>query len=164
MKQENDLRKFDINKPLKIRKFQEEDAEEASNLIKKTLREMNSKDYPPEVIDYLSNLYCPTTLKNISRERNFFLAEKDKKIIGTITLEHDYIGVLFIHPDYMNLGIGTLLMHHVEQIARENNIKKIRLNSSITAKLFYHKLGYELIKKNVHEDVGINYLMSKIIS
>lgn len=147
-----------------IRKFHENDAENASLLIRKTLKEINSIDYPSEFIDYLCELYSPERLKNLSKKRLFMVAEEDKKIFGTITLENTYLGVLFIHPEKLNKGIGTLLMNEIEQIARDNNIKKIKLNSSITAKTFYLKLGYKLIQKNVDKHVGVNFLMIKDIS
>lgn len=40
-------------------------------------------------------------------------------------------------------GIGTLVLHNLEQTARQWGVKTIRLNARENAKSFYLKLGYQ---------------------
>ena len=62
---------------IEIRKFKDEDALEASDLIRKTLSEENSKFYPNSVIEYMYNEFSPKFLIELSKEREFFVAIKN---------------------------------------------------------------------------------------
>ncbi len=146
---------------LVIRKFEDDDALEASDLIRKTLSEENSKFYPNSVIDYMSNEYSPKFLIELSKEREFFVAVANTKIIGTITIIDDYIGTVFVNPEHHNKGIGTKLMETIENLVREKRIKNLRLESSINAVEFYEKLGYNKKEKKDDRDYGITYIMTK---
>ena len=148
---------------IKIRKFLEGDALEASNLIRKTLSEENSKFYPNSVIEYMSNEFSPNFLIELSKERDFFVAIEKSTIIGTITIMNDYIGTVFVNPDEHSKGIGTKLMMTIENLAKERKIEKLRLQSSINAVDFYEKLGYKKGVQSQSEQYGITYEMSKAL-
>ncbi|MFX1443385.1 MAG: GNAT family N-acetyltransferase [Promethearchaeota archaeon] len=148
---------------IKIRKFKDEDAIEASYLIRKALSEVNSKYYPKSVIDYMCNEFSPEFLIGLSKEREFFVAFENSKIIGTITILNDYIGTVFVNPEYHSMGIGNKLMEIIENLAKERKIEKLRLNSSINAVNFYEKLGYKKGEQSQSEEYGITYEMSKIL-
>jgi GNAT superfamily N-acetyltransferase len=146
---------------ISVRKFNENDAKSVSNLIRKDLIEINSKDYPQSVIKYMYNEYSPSFLIKVSKEREFLVATISNKIVGSITLFNDYIGTLFVHPKYQKRGIGTLLMQNIETIARKKNISSLKLNSSVNAVDFYINLEYSKGKVNFDENYGITYNMSK---
>ncbi|TFG27813.1 MAG: GNAT family N-acetyltransferase [Promethearchaeota archaeon] len=146
-----------------VRKFRDEDALEASNLIRKTLYEVNSKFYPTSVINYMCNEFSPRFLIDLSKEREFFVAIENSKIIGTITIIYDYIGTVFVNPEQHFKGIGTKLMESIENLAKERKIKKLRLESSINAVNFYEKLGYKKGEISQSEEYGITYEMSKVL-
>ena len=99
-----------------IRKFKEEDALEASYLIRKTLSEENSKFYPDSVIKYMYNEFSPKFLIDLSKVREFFVAIQKSKIVGTITIVNDYIGTVFVNPEDHNKGIGKKLMETIESM------------------------------------------------
>ena len=144
-----------------IRKFKDKDAIEASNLIRKALSVVNSKFYPKLVIDFMCNEFSPEFLIKISKEREFFIAFEKTKIIGTITLINDYIGTVFVNPEFHHKGIGKKLMESIENLAREKRIKNLRLESSINAVDFYEKLGYKKGVETQSEEYGVTYEMSK---
>ncbi len=146
---------------IEIRKFKDEDALEASDLIRKTLSEENSKFYTNSVIEYMCNEFSPKFLIELSKEREFFVAIENSKMIGTITIINDYIGTVFVNPGYHSKGIGTKLMETIENLAKERKIEKLRLQSSINAEVFYEKLGYTKGEKRDDRDYGITYLMTK---
>ena len=148
---------------IEIRKFKDEDALEASDLIRKTLSEENSKFYPNSVIEYMCNEFSPKFLIELSKEREFFVAIKNSKMIGTITIINDYIGTVFVNPEYHSKGIGTKLMETIENLAKKRKIEKLRLESSINAVDFYEKLGYLKGEKSQSEEYGVTYEMSKAL-
>ena len=148
---------------IEIRKFKDEDALEASDLIRKTLSEENSKFYPNSVIEYMCNEFSPKFLIELSKEREFFVAIENSKIIGTITIIDNYIGTVFVNPDYQSKGIGTKLMETIENLAKERKIEKLRLQSSTNAVDFYEKLGYSKGEKSQSEEYGVTYEMSKAL-
>ena len=148
---------------ISVRKFKDDDALEASDLIRKTLSAVNSKFYPISVIKYMCNEFSPNFLIDLSKEREFFVAIEKSKIIGTITIINDYIGTVFVNPEYHCKGIGTKLMQTIENIAKERKIEKLRLQSSINAVDFYKKLGYKEGEKSQSEEYGVTYEMSKAL-
>ena len=148
---------------IEIRKFKDKDALEASDLIRKTLSEENSKFYPNSVIEYMYNEFSPQFLIELSKEREFFVAFENSEIIGTITIINDYIGTVFVNPEYHSKGIGTKLMETIENLAKERKIEKLRLQSSINAVDFYEKLGYSKREKSQSEEYGVTYEMSKAL-
>jgi GNAT superfamily N-acetyltransferase len=144
-----------------IRVFEKKDAEIVSHLIRKTLNEINSKFYPQSVIQFMSNEYSPQFLIKISQERDFLVAILDDKIVGSATLFNDYIGTVFVHPEYQGKGIGTSLMQHIERLAKRKKINTLQLEASINSVNFYTKLGYIRGKTNYHENYGCTYEMKK---
>jgi len=146
-----------------IRKFKDDDALDASDLIRKTLSKENSKFYPKSVIEYMCNEFSPKFLIELSKEREFFVAIEKSKIIGTITIINDFIGTVFVNPEYHSKGIGTKLMETIENLAKERKIEKLRLQSSINAVDFYEKLGYSKGEKSQSGKYGVTYEMSKAL-
>ena len=148
---------------IEIRKFKDKDALEVSDLIRKTLSEENSKFYPQSVIKFMDSEFTPKFLVELSKEREFFVAIEKSNIIGSITLIKDYIGTVFVNPDYHCKGIGTKLMETIENLAKVRKIEKLRLNSSINAVDFYEKLGYKKGEQSQNEEYGVTYEMKKTL-
>ncbi|MBD3340052.1 MAG: GNAT family N-acetyltransferase [Candidatus Lokiarchaeota archaeon] len=148
---------------VKIRLFNPSDAKSTSKLIRKALIEVNSKDYTPHVIKYMYDEFTPKYLVNLSQERRFFVAVDSNQVIGTATIIDDYVGTVFVSPKNHGFGVGAKLMKYVESFAKNQGIKIIRLYASITAVQFYEKLGYKIKEKNMTEEYGLTYEMTKEI-
>ena len=148
---------------INIRLFRPEDREKVSLLIRKTLIEENSKDYPQNVIDYMINEFTGSFIQKMAEERTFLVAEKNEEIVGTATLKNNYIGTVFIHPEFQSQGIGTQLMKKVEHLAKSRGLKNLTLDSSITGLGFYKRRGYEQKEDIQDENYGKTYRMEKRI-
>ena len=74
------------------------------------------------------------------------------------------IRYMAIIKQFRSKGFGSKLITELEKIAVENDMKKIFLNSRISAVDFYLKNGYQKIKK-VNPSFGdiIHYRMEKIL-
>ena len=84
------------------------------------------------------------------------VAEHQGEITGTVQvtciqyllgrlIKTAVVEALFVHPDHVNNGIGTLLMKEAEKWAKKNNCYSVRLTSNrkrAEAHRFYEKLNY----------------------
>jgi ribosomal protein S18 acetylase RimI-like enzyme len=81
------------------------------------------------------------------------LAWKNGKAIGTARYQlypdYVYVGRVGVLPESRGLGVGKLLMAHIEQIALEVGRPEIRLGTRKSLPgnaIFYQKLGYSIFK------------------
>ena len=89
---------------------------------------------------------------------NFF--EDDSKVIGTVSLDKNYIFSLYVNPDFQGRGIGNQLMKVAEDIIfKEYN--NITLNASLSSITFYEKIGYIKKEEVYQEGYGTTILMEK---
>ena len=147
-----------------IRKFRYNDAEKVSDLIKKVLLEVNSKDYSKSVIHFMCNHFTPERIIKNSNDRTTFVAIQNDKIIGTISLKKNVIHLLFVNPKLHKKGLGTKLVNRAEKLAVKNKYKTIVVPSSITALVFYKKLGYKEFKRVIKKKYGKIIIMKKRLS
>ena len=79
---------------------------------------------------------------------NFFAYDNKKLIggaIGYVIYNWFYLDMLFVDSLFQRQGIGTMLMHHIEEFAKQNNLVGIRVETwDFQAKGFYEKNGYTL--------------------
>ena len=89
-----------------------------------------------------------------------FLIQEEGTIIGLITYKFfgDICEIVSLDSKIENIGIGTNLLKEAENVAINNNCKKMRLittNDNMRALQFYQKRGYCLTKlyPNAMEEV-----------
>ena len=89
-----------------------------------------------------------------------FLLQEDNTVIGLVTYTFfgDICEIVSLDSKRENIGIGSALLKEIEQIAIDNNCKKMRLittNDNMRALQFYQKRGYCLTKlyPNAMEEV-----------
>jgi GNAT superfamily N-acetyltransferase len=98
------------------------------------------------------------TFSQIDDDPNQLLlvAEDEGAIIGTVQvtciqyllgrlIKTAVVEALFVHPDHLNDGIGTLLMGKAEEWAKKNNCYSIRLTTNkkrTEAHRFYERLDF----------------------
>ena len=146
-----------------IRKYQKTDSLELFKLFSDTIHSINSKDYPKDKLDVWIDKDRDLSLWEKALSNNYTLViEENKNIVGFGSKsEKGYLDMLFVHKDFQGKGIASLLCDKLENIF---SISKITVHSSITAKPFFKKRGYKVIKKQIVERKGkllINYVMEK---
>lgn len=99
---------------------------------------------------------------NQSLQEHFSIVAVDNEIIvGFGDIDKDgYLDRLFVHADYQGKRIATAICNQLEQAV----VGKIITHASITAKSFFEKRGYKIIKKQEVERQGIfltNFVMEK---
>lgn len=143
-----------------IRPFETDDAAAVAGLIARCLREVNSHDYPPEVIDRMCAHFTPEVVTELAGERQMFVAAADGGVIGTISRDGNSVHTMFVRPDAAGRGIGRLLLRHVEALAAADGHDVMETGASITAHGFYQRLGYHDVRR-VDTDFGLNLIMHR---
>ncbi len=157
-----------VNTGIRIYKATKNDVNEITLLFRDTIRNVNNKDYTEEEIEDWSSWWNDHDkwLKRIA-EQFFIKAMIENKIVGFCSLAFDgYLDLLFTHKDYQGRGVASSLMRRVESKARQQGIDLIYSDVSITAKNFFEKHGYSIVKQQYKKSRNkelINFKMLKLI-
>lgn len=134
---------------MRIRRFQETDANEVSNLIAKTLRTTNSRDYSREYIEKIINLLTPEYLIQRSQWTHFYVVCDEDIVIGCGAIgpywdkqDESSLFTIFVLPEYQGKGIGRKIIETLESDEYFLRAGRIEVPASITACGFYRKMGY----------------------
>ena len=150
---------------IEIKTYQRTDLEEIVQLFYQTVHFVNIQDYTKEQVDTWAN--GSVDLEKWHRsflEYTTYVAKIEGKIVGfgDITKE-GYLDFLYVHYRYLHLGIATKLCDALEKAV---STSLIETHASITAKPFFEKRGYKVIKQQQVLRQGVlltNYVMIKQI-
>ena len=131
-----------------------EDAQGIFVAHKRSVYEICSQDYNSEEIQgwfpasRTAERYATAISEN---EKSYLVATVDNVIAGFSSFAIDdkkqcHVSGLYVHPTYCGNGVGKELFNRVEELAIQAECLSIHLNSSITAHLFYEKVGMTTIK------------------
>ncbi|MFK8400773.1 GNAT family N-acetyltransferase [Pseudomonas sp. BGr12] len=135
---------------LTIRQARSDDATAISQVIVAAVRESNGQDYPASVIELVVANFTPERVIELLQQRLVFVALLDDEIVGTGALDGHTVRSLFIAPQQQRKGIGQALMGQIEKAALERGIEALLVPSSLTAESFYARLGYRLLREQLH--------------
>lgn len=127
-----------------IKRARSKDAKKISLLRRKTLKERNKNDYPKVFVDFLIKNNSSKEIINKMKTRDMFCAWDGSNLVGTVDLDGNKIGGVFVKSSEIGKGIGTKLMDFIESYAISKKIKQVRLYSTKFAFDFYKKRGYSL--------------------
>ena len=147
---------------MKIREYQPLDCEILAELFYNTVHTVNVKDYTKEQLDVWATGIVDLEKWNQSFEERYSLVAIDgEEIIGFGDINKaGYLDRLFVHSDYQRKGIATAICNQLEQAVQG----RIVTYASITARPFFEKRGYRVIKEQQVERQGIfltNFIMEK---
>ncbi|GMO25618.1 GNAT family N-acetyltransferase [Bradyrhizobium sp. TM233] len=135
-----------------IRPAREDDADGISGVILRALRETNAKDYTNEIIERVERGFSPDAVRQLIGKRSVFVAAIGSRVVGTASLDGSVVRTVFVAPDVQARGIGKRLMAEVERAARERNIPALTVPSSVTAEIFYARLGFSAVRDSDYGD------------
>ncbi|WP_252225823.1 GNAT family N-acetyltransferase [Clostridium sp. ZBS2] len=146
-----------------IRKYKPLDCMVLAELFYNTVHLVNAKDYTEEQLNVWATGSIDLKEWNKSFLEHFtVVAIEDNVIVGFGDIDNNgYLDRLFVHKDYQNKGIATAICDKLEKYVCAD---KISTHASITAKPFFEKRGYKVIKEQQIERKGIiliNYVMEK---
>ena len=154
---------------MQIRKYRPSDCRELAELFYDTVHTVNAGDYTKEQLDAWAPLSQDAAAWNKSLCENYTLvAEQDGLICGFADLAlGGYLDRLYVHSDFQRMGVASKLCSLLERRAREQNVKELTVHASITARPFFEKRGYELIKEQRVFRRGVemtNYVMRLVFA
>lgn len=151
---------------MKIRKYKSPDCEEMAELFYDTVHAINAKDYTKTQLDVWATGSVDLELwNNLFLEHITFVAEDNGLIVGFGDMSHKgYLDKLYVHKDYQSKGIANAIVDSLESELLRRNITTFTTFASITAKMFFDKKGYKIVRENIVVRGGvemINYEMVK---
>lgn len=156
-------------KSMDIRLFEKQDAEQIARLFHQTVREVNINNYSINQVKAWApdDIYFRDWV-SVCSERFTYVASDNGTIAGFGELESDgHIDCFYCHKNYQRMGVGSKIYHAIEAKARELNIHRLYTEASITAKAFFLRMGFSIMKEQQVERRGesfINYAMEKHIT
>ncbi|MEQ9437974.1 MAG: GNAT family N-acetyltransferase [Cyclobacteriaceae bacterium] len=131
-----------------------------------TIRSTCQPDYHPDQIDvWTLSVENKDRWQEALTHQYFLVAEIQDTMVGFASLEQgDYLDFMYVHHDYLRKGIADRLYQALEQEATGLGKTSITSNVSKTARPFFEKKGFHVVKENKHLIRGIeitNYRMIK---
>ena len=152
---------------ISIRRFEEKDARGVSELIRRTMRESNSRDYPGEILDPLIAYFTAEKVSALAAERHCLVAETmTGRVVGTAALEGSELLTFFVLPDQQGTGVGTKLLEALEDEARQSGIEVLHVESSLTGAAFYRRRGFaptgRVITRTAGEQIKVEKTLDQV--
>lgn len=137
--------------------------DEMINLFKESIENSCFKDYSSEQIEAWISRAHKTRWRKIFNDNYSIVVFADKMMIGFGDITKDnYLNMLYVHHEYQNRGVASLICDELEKRAKGT----ITVDASLTAKSFFLKRGYKVVKEQTINIDGVmlnNFKMMKNI-
>ena len=128
---------------MSIRRANEADLVQLSQLIARSVKALNAADESQEDIAFVCAKHDVQCLTQHLQSRDVFVMEIENRLLGIVSLKGDRLHSLFVEPNTIKKGFGRALVNHVEALAQSRGLPMLKLSSSRTAVAFYEKLGFQ---------------------
>jgi len=151
---------------MQIRLFEKQDVEKVARLFHETVREINRCDYSSAQV----KAWAPDDIhfrewEKICSSRFTYVADDEGAIAGFGELEPTgHIDCFYCHKDYQRCGVGKQIYQAIEAKARGLGLNHLTVEASITAKPFFQRMGFSMLKEQevlCRGERFINYVMEK---
>jgi putative acetyltransferase len=149
-----------------VRLYKSGDCEDIVKLFYNTVHTVNLKDYSLEQI----NAWAPEKIdidvweRSLSKNHTVVVESKDI-IVGFGDMDKTgHFNRLYVHKDFQGQGIATIIISELEKYAQLSGIVVVTTEASVTARPFFEKRGYQIIKQQTIELKGqtlTNFVMKK---
>ncbi len=145
-----------------LRKYRPTDCGELARLFYDIVHTVNAADYTKEQLDaWASGDVDLEEWDRSFREHDCVIAAEGGTILGFGDMDRNgYLDRLYVHKDYQRKGVAMAICDSLEQAVQG----KIAVHASVTAKPFFEKRGYRVIRKQQVFRRGIalvNFVMEK---
>jgi putative acetyltransferase len=153
---------------IEVRLFEPQDAEQLAQLFHETVREVNVRDYSSSQV----RAWAPDDIHfrnwvEVCSSRFTYVADDEGVIAGFGELEpNGHIDCFYCHKNYQRCGVGSQIYQAIEAKALELSVSRLFVEASITAKPFFQRMGFSVVKEQKVTRRGetlINYVMEKFL-
>lgn len=126
-----------------IRRAVESDRGAIYEIEKSAILENCRRSYPLEDITVWAGMLSPDSYGDIDN-RYFVVAERDGALVGFGQLDEakSQVEAIYVSPRCEGQGVGSALLTHLEQRARDSGIAALLIRSTLNAEPFYLRHGY----------------------
>lgn len=135
---------------VRVRSYVENDAEEIVKLVARNFREVNSKDYGVEKMEWLIAHRDVEWFKGVANNSHVYVFCVEEKIVGVGciagywgSLTESILLTIFVLPELHGQGLGSYIIDTLERDEYFLRANRIEIPASITAVEFYRKKGYD---------------------
>jgi putative acetyltransferase len=144
------------------------DAEPICRLFYEAVRTVNLAHYSPEQVRaWAPEVPDPHAWHGRMSGRHTLVAVEGSEVVGFAELEEDgHLDMLYCRPDAVGRGVGSGLYAAVEERARGLGAGRISTEASITARPFFERRGFAVLRRNTVSRGGIgltNFSMEKAL-
>lgn len=146
-----------------FRMYQPSDCQEMAELFYNTVHTVNARDYTRTQLDAWATGQVDLNQWDQSFRAHFtVVAVKDGIITGFGDIDRNgYLDRLYVHFAYQRQGIASAVCDRLEEAVQEN----IVTHASVTARPFFEKRGYQVVREQQVERLEIfltNFVMNKV--
>jgi len=111
---------------------------------KRAVEEACRTSYSPAQIAAWSDFLRPEAYTEVIRSREFIVAREEKAVIGfgQLDMTRGHVEAVYVLPAYHRRGIGSRIVTHLENVARQAGHRKLTLCSTLNALPFYQHAGF----------------------
>jgi hypothetical protein len=143
--------------PIEIRPALSSDSACLSQMINENAQAILLPHYNAEQWSIFIKYYSPEVMQKKISEQDVFCAVLNGQIVGTIALDKDFVVGFYTRLQFLNQGIGKIMMKHIEVFAMTKGLKAIQLAASPEALSFYYKTGWEKVRNIIMEHYGVGF-------
>lgn len=158
-----------LNPQYKLLPLEDKDIPEMQELFRSTVLNVNIRHYTKEEVEDWAS--CGDSVEHLKEllSHNHFIGAFDEasRMVGFSSMNKDgYLHSMFVHKDWQGKGVATQLLSEVEHIAKQWGVAEITSEVSLTARPFFEKKGYEIVKMQKHRANKLeltNFIMRKLL-
>ncbi|MCD0462339.1 GNAT family N-acetyltransferase [Roseiconus lacunae] len=137
-------------------------------LFRDCVRRVNSRDYTPDQIAAWASRTIDLEAWRIRFDDRFaYVATGDGFIVGFTDMTREgHLDRLFVSADHQGRGIAGGLVRRLMKDAINHSIAEITTDASITAKPFFERMGFSVVREQSVECRGVwmtNYRMQRAV-
>ena len=152
---------------IQLERYQPGEAAVLAELFYRTVHAVCTGDYTPALLD----AWADGRVNIAAWEKSFLahdtlVARMEGKIVGFADLDGGYLDRLYVHKDHQRQGVATALVQALEGLSVSRGERCMTTHGSITARPFFEKQGYRVIREQQVERKGLlltNFVMEKVL-
>lgn len=151
---------------IQVRRYQISDTESIAHLYYDTIHAVNAKDYTQEQLNaWAPNRHDYKAWQEKCLNINPFVSLINGILVGFAEFESSgHIDCFYVHSKFQGCGIGSTLLYTIEAVAKEQGLRRIYAEVSITAKPFFEAKRFRVVKQQmvrIRDVELVNFIMEK---